>query len=327
MRTSQMNQWMRWCALAALGSAFCAGGANGQSGTDESTIETGATSGGHVAPLPSGEQKILQALVIGVEGNVRWRPTPDEPLRELRVDDILDTGAEIRTALRSSTTLRIGHNATVEIQSVSRVLLPEMVQDGDVLRTRAMVAGGRADFKVDQVGLTNDFEVVTPSTTLAVRGTWFGVQYGGLFGTTIGMFDPNHISRAEVSYFVRNQRSVMVSNGQRTRESQPNPVLNALFNTISPPPDATQGSSQQKDARAARLNLDQNSVRDDRRILRDVDQLSLTQSALGITPTDPRGRASLASRPRNGGGMPPGVFGGSGNATPGRDGPTDIPRK
>ncbi len=65
--------------------------------------------------------------------------------------------------------LRVGLNANILIDSGSRVSLPQMVHAGDVLRTAIQVNRGRADLQVGQVGLTNDFSVLTPSGALAER--------------------------------------------------------------------------------------------------------------------------------------------------------------
>jgi hypothetical protein len=82
--------------------------------------------------------------------------------------------------------LRIGKNATILVDAGTTFQLPNMVQDGQTLRTLASVKSGRVDFKVDHVGFTNDFQVVTPQTTLAVRGTGLFVGYSPSKGVEIG---------------------------------------------------------------------------------------------------------------------------------------------
>jgi hypothetical protein len=59
------------------------------------------------------------------------------------------------------------------------------MQDGDVLRTIVTIDRGRADIQVDRVGLMNDFSVLTPSGSLAVKGTGMGVKYDGFTGTSV----------------------------------------------------------------------------------------------------------------------------------------------
>jgi hypothetical protein len=280
-------------------------------------IESETTASQTVDALPVGESKPLEALVIEVRGSVRWRAVEDDPFKTLELNDIVAPGAEIRTALRSGAKLRIGHNATVDIHSVSRIVIPEMIQQGDTLRTRAVVRRGRADFKVDKVGLVNDFQVITPSTTLAVRGTWFAVAHGGLLGTTIEMFDPGEISSAEIRYFARMQRSFTVNAGQRSNERSPDPVANGIFDTFSPPPDQPAQSDRNRGSTAnARRVSNQLNFEDFRKNEYGASSAARTQVGLGVTPEDPRRREGGSRQPSPIADLPPGLFGGSSGSAP-----------
>lgn len=187
-----------------------------------------------VEPLPEGQTRILTARVIDVKGLVKWRPSDKAPWNPARVNDLLDPGTVIRTASRSSITLRVGMNATMMISRPGRVHLPLILQDGDILVTRVAIGQGRCDFKVDQVGLTNDFEVITPTTVLAVRGTGFAVTWGALEGVEIDALSANVIHAIEVRYLLSNL-SYYLSGGGATRENQPDPVEVALGKTVSRP--------------------------------------------------------------------------------------------
>ena len=89
-------------------------------------------------------------------------------------------GTQIRTGRKSKLVLRVGLNATLLIDSLARVTLPTVKQDGDTLTTTVQVDRGRTDIKVGHVGLTNDFSVLTPSGALAVKGTEFAVSHNAL---------------------------------------------------------------------------------------------------------------------------------------------------
>lgn len=188
-----------------------------------------------VAPLPAGQQQVLQALVIAVDGRSEWRKAGDAPWKVAALDDLLDPGCEIRTGLRSTLSLRVGKNATLLIDRSSRIELPVIVQDGAVLRTRAAVYRGKCDFKVEAVGVTSDFQVLTPSATLAVRGTGFNVAWGGLTGLAVTGLDTNRVRAIEVSYLAT-RRSVFVSGAGSTTSDLPDPVQGALYRTVFPPP-------------------------------------------------------------------------------------------
>jgi hypothetical protein len=141
----------------------------------------------------------------------------------------------VRTGLRSSLTLRVGKNATLLIARSSRIELPVIVQDGAVLRTRAAVHRGKCDFKVEAVGVVSDFQVLTPSATLAVRGTGFSVDWGALDGLEVRGVDTNKVRALEVAYFGESE-TVSLSGAGRSSSRHPDPVKAALFRTIFPPP-------------------------------------------------------------------------------------------
>lgn len=188
-----------------------------------------------VAPLPAGKQETLQALVIGVEGRCEWKPAGAAPWKVAAVNDLLDPGCEIRTGLRSTLTLRVGKNATLLVDRSSRIELPLIVQDGAVLRTRAAVYRGKCDFKVEAVGITSDFQVLTPSATLAVRGTGFSVAWGGLTGLEVRGVDTNRIDAIELRWRA-SQKSVFLSGDAFATSQFEEPWVAALWNTVFPPP-------------------------------------------------------------------------------------------
>ena len=188
-----------------------------------------------VEALPAGKQETLQALVIAVEGKAEWKAANAEKFKAAAVNDLLDAGAEVRTGLRSTVTLRVGKNASLVVDRASRVELPVMVQDGAVLRTRAAVHRGRCEFKVEAVAITSDFQVVTPSATLAVRGTGFTVEWGALEGVKVTGVDTNRVRAIELGYFAGLQQ-VFVSGDGASSSPWPQPVELALYRTVFPPP-------------------------------------------------------------------------------------------
>lgn len=154
-----------------------------------------------LAGIPEGEVLILQAVVMKVEGaRAQWKAGLDSEWKSAAVNDILPTGAEIRTGRDSTITLRIGMNASMLIDRTSRIVLPEMIQSGDVLRTRVTMKYGLADVKVDHVGLANDFEIKTPSATLAVKGTGWRIIWDAIDGFQAFGVPTNRIRAIEIAY-------------------------------------------------------------------------------------------------------------------------------
>jgi hypothetical protein len=176
----------------------------------------------------------LQAIFIEVDGKVRWRADEASAWRPAKVNDLLDAGSEIRTGLKSRATLRVGRNASVLVDAGTTFQLPTVVQEGATLRTVAAVKTGRVDFKVDQVGFANDFTVVTPETTLSVRGTGFGVNSGPLVGTQVTGARTNAIDAIELKYVASNLR-YFLSGAAASESGRQDPVQNAWVSTLGPP--------------------------------------------------------------------------------------------
>ena len=182
---------------------------------------------------PDGE---VYALFIDVKGKVKWRANADAPWQDAKVDDRLPVGGEVRTGLNGSrTTLRVGLNATVLIDSGSVFSIPMSVKDGDQLRTLAGLKSGRADFKVENTGLGADFKVATPSSVLAVRGTGFALNYGALKGAEISGARTNAMRAIELRYALGNM-TYFLSGQARSSLAMQNPVKHALLTAIGPPP-------------------------------------------------------------------------------------------
>ena len=176
----------------------------------------------------------LQAIFMEVDGKVRWRPDEKAAWKEAAVNDLVSAGAEIRTGLKGRATLRVGRNATVLVDSGTSFEIPEMVQEGETLRTLAAVKTGRVDFKVDKVGYANDFKVATPQTTLSVRGTGFAVNSGQLNGVEVVGARTNMINAIELKYVASNLKYFM-SGGASSSSSNPDPVKSAWMSSLGPP--------------------------------------------------------------------------------------------
>ncbi|MFM8731306.1 MAG: FecR domain-containing protein, partial [Phycisphaerales bacterium] len=188
---------------------------------------------GQAAPAAAADAQALKALFIEVNGKVQWRSGADQPWQNAKVDDVVTPGAEVRTGLKSFAALRVGDNATALIDAGTMFQMPSVVKDGDTLRTTVSVKSGRADFKVDKVGLTNDFKVVTPSTTLAVRGTEFAVASGALKNVEVLGARRNTINAIELKYALNNT-TVRMSGAAASNSNLKQPTHNAVVATASP---------------------------------------------------------------------------------------------
>ncbi|NBQ14091.1 MAG: hypothetical protein EBU31_05645, partial [Proteobacteria bacterium] len=189
------------------------------------------------ADAPAGEP--LRAVFIDVSGKVQWRANESAPWQEAKINDVVGAGVEVRTGLRSHAALRVGRNATALLDAGTLFQLPTIAQDGETLRTSAAVKHGRADFKVDKVGLSNDFKVVTPSTTLAVRGTEFAVATGALKQVEVLGARKNAINAIELKYALNNN-AVQLSGGSGSSSGVQHPANAGAEQASAPATTATQ---------------------------------------------------------------------------------------
>jgi hypothetical protein len=121
--------------LLALGAAALVRGAHAQDANPTPAVAAGAAPNGaptegSSSAAPAGAA--LSATVIDVGGKVQWRPTAEAAWQPANVNDVLPTGSEVRTGLRSHAALRIGPNATALIDAGTVFQLPTAVRDGDV---------------------------------------------------------------------------------------------------------------------------------------------------------------------------------------------------
>jgi hypothetical protein len=195
-----------------------------------------------VEPLPEGETRELRAMVMYTHGRSQWRPGADDAWKDAAIDDVLPAGSMIRTGLKSALTLRVGLNATILVDSNARVTLPRIAHDGATLETAIRVERGQADIKVNRVGLTNDFSVVTPTGALAVKGTGFACQYDAFNGTSIVGSRTNMMNAIEVHYYAT-KLAFYLSGGAVSSNDAQNPTLAALIEA-SPPPSTNKAEQQ-----------------------------------------------------------------------------------
>jgi hypothetical protein len=250
----------------------------------------------------------LEALVISVSGRGgRWRAPDATEWQRVAVDDVMPVGSQIDTGLRGEVALRVGKNATLLIDSASSVRLATIEQSEGKLVTHAVLTKGAADFKVDQVGLENDFVVITPSSTLAVKGTTFRVVHGPMRGTQIEGARANRVNAIEVGYFdVRKQFNM--SGRSQSSSATPSPAIAALGKTVAPPPSATPSSGSAANAQgssAAETFRSQQAVNDETSTLNSLIQ-SFGSGIGGIPARNPQPNPGFSGSPSSGPSPSPG---------------------
>jgi hypothetical protein len=198
-----------------------------------------------IEPLPAGQTKIFEAVVIGVEGTAEARTKPAEPWKQLKLNDKLAPGVVIRTGRASHVALRVGPNATMLIEHQTRIAIPEVVQDGAKLKTRVTMAFGQADVRVDRIGLTNDFEVATPTATLAVRGTVWRVSWDAIAGAKMEGVRGNKLRAIEVAYIDGIKAYLSHADGSSSEYQMP--AISAYYQTYILPIEGAVGEDELTD--------------------------------------------------------------------------------
>jgi len=146
------------------------------------------------AETPAAEK--IPATVKEVEGTVETRAAVGEPWTPVEAGQTLAEGADLRTGFRARCILDMT-DSLVQVEALSVVRIGRLEQEGETVHTRLFLKQGNTQSIIEKGRLESDFEIVTPSTTLSVRGTWnvlcghfsdvgsqFGLTGAGLLGVT-----------------------------------------------------------------------------------------------------------------------------------------------
>src|SRR5258708_4691127 len=113
----------------------------------------------------------MQITITGVEGMVQVREASDKPWRKATVAMIVTEGAEFRTGPRSAVRVLIPPDQTITLDRLGVVKLMQAIQQGNVVKTKVGMPYGRTRYDIEQAGIEHQSQLVSPSSTLAIRGT------------------------------------------------------------------------------------------------------------------------------------------------------------
>ncbi len=116
------------------------------------------------------EQPVI--TVLETSGTVEIRE-PDQDWRAAQVDEELPLGATISTGFGASALLQAG-SAKLDVDQLTRMRIDELIREEGIERSELHLEVGRVDAQVDPVeDVQPDFELSSPVSTAAVRGTSF----------------------------------------------------------------------------------------------------------------------------------------------------------
>jgi hypothetical protein len=113
----------------------------------------------------------LPITITGVEGMVQFREGSDKPWQKATVGTTVTEGAEFRTGPRSAVRVLIPPDQTITLDRLGVIKLMQVIQDGNTVKTKVGMPFGRTRYDIEAAGLEHQSELVSPSSTLAIRGT------------------------------------------------------------------------------------------------------------------------------------------------------------
>lgn len=123
------------------------------------------------ATAPASQATAIIATITGVEGIAQVREGVDGKWVKAEVGMQVSEGAEFRTGPRSAVRCSIPPNHTVTLDRMGTMTLLKALRDGNIVQTQIGMPYGRTRYDIDQAGVVNQAEIVTPQSTLAVGGT------------------------------------------------------------------------------------------------------------------------------------------------------------
>jgi hypothetical protein len=151
-------------------------------------------------PQTNGSMKIY---ITSVSGLVQVRDGEGQPWRAAAVQMVVSEGAELRTGPHSSVTCVIPPDQTFTLDRLGTVRVEEAARYGNKITTDLIMKYGRTHYDIQAAGLEHEASIISPSSTLAVRGT------------TVSLFDQPPFTPEAISYtgraaFTYNRATVSV---------------------------------------------------------------------------------------------------------------------
>ena len=151
------------------------------------------------APAAAPAPEKFPAIAKIVEGTVETRPAVGQPWVPVQVGHQLAEGADLRTGFRARCVLDMV-DSLVQVEALSVARIGVLEREGNAIHTRLYLKQGNTQSIVEKENVESDFEIVTPSATLSVQGTFrvlagnfqdtqsrFGLTDQGLLGAQNGL--------------------------------------------------------------------------------------------------------------------------------------------
>jgi hypothetical protein len=126
---------------------------------------------GAAPPTSQPATVVMKVYITEVKGLVQVREDDTLPWRTAVTQMVVTEGAEFRTGPHSSVTCVIPPDQTFTLDRLGTVRVEEAAKHGDKITTDLIMKYGRTRYDIEAAGLEHEAAIVSPSSTLAVRGT------------------------------------------------------------------------------------------------------------------------------------------------------------
>jgi hypothetical protein len=120
---------------------------------------------------PAAADGAMKVYVTEVTGMVQVRDTDAQPWRKAETKMVVTQGSEFRTGPHSSVTCVIPPDQTFTLDRLGTVRVEEAAKNGNKITTDLIMKYGRTRYDIEAAGLEHEASIISPSSTLAVRGT------------------------------------------------------------------------------------------------------------------------------------------------------------
>ncbi len=134
----------------------------------------------------AGKSQALTVSVKSVSGSAEVRESPNKSWRAVKVKDVYQEGAQIRTGYRAKVELIFADNSHIVINRVSHFRVDKFRRSGNAVVTRSHLSYGMIRAGVEKGPAFSDYKITTSLGTLGVNGTrsiFLSVDPGSGFGS------------------------------------------------------------------------------------------------------------------------------------------------
>ena len=114
----------------------------------------------------------VSGKVLKVIGRVQHKLITGKKWSKTRVGDVLSSGMEIRTGLRSSVVVKLHTSAVVQVKSATRIAFTELSGTPKEDKTRITLSYGAVRAGIISDKVRSDFKIACPTAVLSREGTW-----------------------------------------------------------------------------------------------------------------------------------------------------------